>query len=209
MEKQHCYAYDSPDEVVELGSRPNFHSEKHGTGDTKNTVGTTGQPAHIIDECNPDNFYNADCHDKQVVPPKMNNGTGHHKGKQGGRSTCYREQKKNGNLILSIQNGRDIGPYGIKGRMPHMKDTGLPENKIQRQGKQCIKTYAYSNFNPVDIKYKRQQCNDCGQQKGRVTSCGIHHSLSATLSPSSPVGRMIRMRMRTRKAMASFQAIAR
>ena len=40
-----------------------------------------------------------------------------------------------------------------------------------------------------------------------MPSSAVLHTFSATRSPNRPVGRTIRIRIRTRKAMASFQAM--
>ena len=165
---------------------------------------------------NTDDFHNADGHNQQVIAAQVDNGTRHKQGEQRRHGPRYRHEPEYGNVIQRIENGRGIGAHAEKGGMAHMKNAGLPQDGIQRKRQQGIKTDADTHVQPVGIAEKRKDADRGSQQQAGkqaaspVTrkSGGGNHSLSAVLSPRIPVGRMMRMRISTQNATASFQAKA-
>ena len=90
---------------------------------------------------------------------------------------------------------------------------GLTENDIERKREDGVKADAHAHVSPVGVEEKRQHENKHGHADAEIGPPVLKieeetHSLSAVRSPRRPVGRIIRMRMSTRKATTSFQATA-
>ena len=173
-------------------------TKEHGTADAEDAVGTAGQTAHVVDERDAHDLHDTDGHDEQIVTAQVDDGPRHHQGEQGRRTACHRHGQEDGPVVHGVQDGRAVRPYGEEGGMPHMEDAGLAQDDVERKGQQGIQADADAHVRPVGIGEQRQPDDDNGAV----------HSLSAVLSPRMPVGRMIRMRISTVKAMASFQAMA-
>ena len=180
-------------------------AEEHRAADAEDAVGAAGQAAHVVDERDAHDLHDADGHDEQIVTAQVDDGPRHHQGEQGRRTACHRHGQEDGPVVQGVQDGRAVRPYGEEGGMPHMEDAGLPQDDVERKGQQGIQADADAHVRPVGIGEQRQEQQG---RRQRDDDDGAVHSLSAVLSPRMPVGRMIRMRISTVKAMASFQAMA-
>ena len=100
--------------------------------------------------------------------------------------------------------------------MAHVEDARMPEDDVEGERKDGVEAYAHAHVDPVGVEEEGQNGDKQAHGDGavgplvrKVEKGALAHSLSAVRSPRRPVGRMMRMRMSTRKATASFQATAR
>ena len=115
---------------------------------------------------------------------------------------------KHWNLKLGVDDRRGIGSHGIKGGVPEIEEARMADNQIETESKNGIDTDVIENIDPVGIEKWRQKEEAAGERSGD-DGFGVAHTFSATRSPRRPVGRTIRIKISTQKAMASFHAMER
>ena len=208
VKEQQAHAHHAPDQIIKVQTFDDFEAEKTRPGNAENAVGAAGETENIVDERNAHYLHNAYGHNKQVVAPQMNDGTGHHQGHHSGGRARQGHDPEHGPMVDGIENGRRIGPHGKERRVPHVEDAGLPQNDVEGKGQQGVEADAHADVQPVGVADQGQSAEQDGRQNIQPGRTARAHSFSAVRSPKSPVGRTMRMRISTTKAMASFQAMA-
>ncbi len=132
-EQQGGNAHAAPNQIVEVDALPDLHSENLGPRDAENAVGPAGQPSGVIGQRNTHNFHNADGHNQQIIAAQVNNGPRNHQGEQRGAGPRHGQQPQHRNAETGIQNGRDIRAHGVERRMPHIENSGLAKDDIERK----------------------------------------------------------------------------
>ena len=213
VEKKDGGAAHTPDEVVKLNALHDAEAEEARARDAENTVRAARDAADVVGQRDTHDLHDADGHDQEIVAAQMNDGPRHHEGDERGGEAGHGHGPENGPVEHGIEDGRHVGANGVEGRVAHVENAGLTENDIERKREDGVKADAHAHVSPVGVEEKRQHENKHGHADAEIGPPVLKieeetHSLSAVRSPRRPVGRIIRMRMSTRKATTSFQATA-
>ncbi len=136
----------------------------------------------------------------------MDDRPGHHQGKQGRGQTADGHDPEHRDAVAGVDDGRGVGADGVEGRMPHVEHAGMAEDDVEAQAEDHVQADAIEHVQPVTVE-KQRRGQKHGEQDDVENTLRVLHIFSATRSPSSPVGRTMRMTISTKKAMASFQAM--
>ncbi len=134
----------------------------------------------------------------------MDDGSGHDQGERAGHEPGQGHEPEHRHSVHGVEDGRRVRADGVERGVPHVEEPGVAKDDIQAQGQDGIQADVVEHVRPVGIEEERTNRHERG--KAGIDEIFVH-TFSATRSPKSPVGRTIKMRMRTQKAMASFQAM--
>ena len=96
--------------------------------------------------------------------------------------------------------------------MTEVKHASIADDDVQAQTQQHVNAEEIRHISPIRVSEQGHTKPPCSQQDERPPVMPVpniaqtlFHTLSATRSPSSPVGRQIRIKIRMAKEMASFK----
>ena len=183
-------------------------AEQFRAADAENAVGPAGDAEHVVDQGDADDLADADGDDQQVIAAQMHHRPRHRQRERAGDRAAQRQRPQNRNLVAGVENGSGVGAHRVERGVAHVEQPGLAQNQVEAEGQQGIQADAVEHIHLISVEEQRRDRQRRGEQARAQPLGTVHaHILSATRSPSSPVGRTIRIKISTQKAMASFQAM--
>ena len=122
------------------------------TVDPKDSVRSSSDPEHIIDQSDSHNFTHADGDDTEIVSTEMDDGACDDQCEKAGDQSAEGHEPEHRNVEVGVENSRRVGSHGIEGGVPEVKEARMTYNQIQTESKNGIDADIVENVNPVGIE---------------------------------------------------------